>query len=354
MKVQITLVLVAVVATALLAVATSGASGPAAAEGCGGIEAVEALLPEAESVGFDTRSAIEPVARPADPGQPQPCGRWATTYAGHRGVAAASRVVVDVFWSRREALAEWKLIGLRSVERYPDGARLAANEQYRLDAAGNVVARDSVVISVLGNVFVGSDGRWPPDVSPAVQDEIRIHRGIHAALHQASAGVARPNDHLLVLERRAGPYFYWYTPETRYGWDAWGNALSAFGLPTRLHERGTFCRVTWAHAGITVEFASSRRGPCLEEYLEASEWYGMSLYGGPWHNVHGVRIGDTVARVRKLYPRVRFDRARGQRRLVLLWARNEPRVVRLAVAINRAGRVTSIEVPPMWDASGSQ
>jgi hypothetical protein len=344
MKVQGALVFVAaIVATALFGVAASGAPGLAAADGCGGIDSAEALFPAAESVGFDARSGIERLATSAEQGRP--CGRWATTYTGHGGAPASSRVEVDVFWSRADALSRWKVIGLRSVELFADGARLATTEQYEVDAAGHVIARESLLISVLGNVFVVSDGRWPSGVSPAIQDEVRIHRRIHAAMHRASAGIARPNDRLLVLDRRAGQYQYWYGPRPRW---PWGDALDAFGLPTRFSENGTLCRVSWAESGVTVEFASSRPRPCADEQLDGAEWHGLSLYGERWHDVRGLRVGDTVARVHKMYPRTRFVRSRGKRWLALRWVRNEPRIIRLAVAI-RAGRVTSIEVPATWD-----
>jgi hypothetical protein len=124
--------------------------------------------------------------------------------------------------------------------------------------------------------------------------------------------------------------------------------LNAFGLPTRFTDNGPLCRVRWADLGVTVEFASSRPRPCIDKQLNGAEWHGLSLYGEPWHDVRGLSVGDTGARVRKLYPSSRFIRSRGKRWLGLRWVRNEPRIIRLAVAI-RAGRVTSIEVPATWD-----
>ena len=72
----------------------------------------------------------------------------------------------------------------------------------------------------------------------------------------------------------------------------------------------------------------------------------MSLHGARWHNRYGIRVGDTVAKVRRFYPRARLENPLGKPWLVLVRRREaEFDFILLAVAVNRVGRVTSIEVP---------
>ena len=70
------------------------------------------------------------------------------------------------------------------------------------------------------------------------------------------------------------------------------------------------------------------------------------LFGPRWRNTRGLRVGDSVARVRRLYPGARYERrVPGRPWLVLVRRRrDELGLARLAVAIAR-GRVTAIEVP---------
>jgi hypothetical protein len=160
----------------------------------------------------------------------------------------------------------------------------------------------------------------------------------------AAPAATPPSDSLLVLGHRAGPYRYLDSFE-RGKPRAYAAALGAFGEPTRFHTNANFCRVTWAGSGITVGFASAPPG-CSRANLSRAAWYGMSLHGSRWHNRWGIRVGDTVAKVRRFYPRARFARPLGTRWLVLVRRREaEFDFILLAVAVNRLGRVTSIEVP---------
>ena len=162
----------------------------------------------------------------------------------------------------------------------------------------------------------------------------------------AASGVPR-NDYLLVLDRRAGPYRYLESFERgRPG--AYVSALAAFGKPTRARASANFCRVTWAASEITIRFASRPR-PCVRSNLRAAAWYGMSLHGRRWHNRKGVRVGDRVAEVRRLYPNARFERPLGKPWLVLARRRvDEFDFIRLAVAVSRDRRVASIEIPATY------
>jgi hypothetical protein len=75
----------------------------------------------------------------------------------------------------------------------------------------------------------------------------------------------------------------------------------------------------------------------------------MSLWGARWHNRLGLRVGQTIAQVRRLYPNARFDTNLNSQQLVLLRKRvDEFNFIHLAVIVDRSGRVTSIEVPATY------
>lgn len=169
-----------------------------------------------------------------------------------------------------------------------------------------------------------------------------------AALAAAlSAQAASHNDFLLILDHRAGPYRYLDAFEEGKP-DAYSAALEAFGAPTRFRVDGNLCRVTWASPGITVGFASGLR-PCATGSLFQSAWYGLTLFGTEWHNRLGIRVGDPVSRVKRLYPKARFQLFGARNWLVLVRRKQQEfDFVLLAVAINRLGRVTSIEVPASY------
>jgi hypothetical protein len=162
------------------------------------------------------------------------------------------------------------------------------------------------------------------------------------------AALAAPrNDYLLVLEHRTGPYSY--LDSFRRGKpDAYSAALKAFGTPTRFLVEGNLCRVSWAGAGITIGFASDLH-LCSTGSLFRSAWYGLTLFGPKWHTRVGIRIGDPISRVRRLYPKARFQTDGARNWLVLVRRKqDEFNFVLLAVAIDRLGRVTSIEVPAAY------
>ena len=157
---------------------------------------------------------------------------------------------------------------------------------------------------------------------------------------------AAPNDNLLVLDHRAGPYSYLNSfKRGRPG--AYEAAVAAFGKATRFRASGNLCHITWRNAGVTVGIASRPR-PCASANLRAGAWYGMSLHGRKWHNRRGIRVGDPVEKVRRLYPEARFDASRPSWLLLLRRRVDEFNFIRLAVAVSRQGRVTSIEVPATY------
>ena len=149
------------------------------------------------------------------------------------------------------------------------------------------------------------------------------------------------NDHLLYLDKRAGPYRY-LDGFSKGRPDAYTAALNAFGRPNSFLSDGNLCHVKWAGAGVTVGFASAAPSPCAASNLFTSSWYGMSLFGARWHTLRGLRVGSTIQQVRKLYPGAKFEGSL----LALLHRRDQELLfTTLGVKVDRLGRVTSIEVP---------
>lgn len=163
----------------------------------------------------------------------------------------------------------------------------------------------------------------------------------------ARAAPTPRNDSLLILDHRAGPLAYLHSFD-KGAPEAYSAALAAFGTPSSFKTDGNLCRVTWQNAGVTVGFASALR-PCSTGQLFHAAWYGMSLWGARWHNRLGLRVGQTIAQVRRLYPKARFDTNLNSQQLVLLRKRvDEFNFIHLAVVVDRSGRVTSIEVPATY------
>jgi hypothetical protein len=168
------------------------------------------------------------------------------------------------------------------------------------------------------------------------------------AVVATGAGAQERDDYLLVMDARAGPYRY-LESVTRDCCTAYADALEAFGTPTHFRREANLCLVTWRHRGLKVAFAG--RG-CSAGALRSSAWYGLRLFGRRWHNVKGVRIGQQLAGVRRIYPHAAWEPKGGpqkqpwlvlQRRVV-----NELRFVALAAQFNRFGRVAVIHVPAAY------
>jgi hypothetical protein len=173
--------------------------------------------------------------------------------------------------------------------------------------------------------------------------------GVSVALaaSAAAAGVS-PNDRLLILDHRAGPYEYLAgfssKPNHRSAYEI---ALAALGEPTRFKTSGNLCRVTWASAGLTVGFASELQ-PCAPGHLYEAAWYGMTLFGPLWHTRTGIKVGSTVAAVRLAYPRAAFARGTAGWLDLIVVHDQEFTFTKLAVTVDRAGRVRTIEVPAAY------
>jgi hypothetical protein len=155
------------------------------------------------------------------------------------------------------------------------------------------------------------------------------------------------NDHLLVLDQRAGAYHYLDGFTDKRNPRAYELALDAFGTPSRYKVAGNLCRVTWAKAGVTIGFASEN-APCATGHLYEAAWYGMTLFGSPWHTVTGIKVGGTLASVRRAFPHAHFEPGKAGW-LVLVQKRDQELLfTKLAVTIDRSGRVRTIEVPAAY------
>jgi hypothetical protein len=164
-------------------------------------------------------------------------------------------------------------------------------------------------------------------------------RALAAVLLSAGAfAAAPPNDHLLVLGKRVGPFHYHTGSADLSDYAA---ARMAFGRPTSLRVDANLCRVTWRAAGITIGFASDAR-PCAPATLAAHGlWYGMTLWSATWHNTRGLHVGMPVATVHRLYPEASGD----AHRLVLARRRDQELVFDLLAVRLAHGRIAAIEVP---------
>ena len=163
-----------------------------------------------------------------------------------------------------------------------------------------------------------------------------------------SAGAASAaNDYTLVLRDRAGPYHYWRTlTEGR----AYQHAIAAFGRPSARGKdtpESNVCTVRWETRGIDVGFAWAA-GPCRARNLGRTTWAGMRLFGSRWKTSEGLRVGDPVARIRRVYPKARFvsrPPTPGEWWLVAE-RKGELGAQPLLVAEVGAGRVIALRVPP--------
>jgi hypothetical protein len=166
----------------------------------------------------------------------------------------------------------------------------------------------------------------------------------------SGAAAAEPNDRLLVVDQRAGPYRF-LESAARPCCTAYSDAVKAFGEPTHIRREARTCLVTWRLSGLKVVYAGVR-GACTATSLRRASWFGLRLFGRGWHNVKGLRIGQSLARVRALYPAARWERRGGPNRQP--WLVLQRRVVNgvrfdaLAAQFNPRGRLAAIHVPAAY------
>jgi hypothetical protein len=82
-------------------------------------------------------------------------------------------------------------------------------------------------------------------------------------------------------------------------------AIDAYGTPTSRQADNNECSVSWNAYGIKAQFFFyySAGNPCAPRAC-----HGESTFSGSkWKTAKGLRIGDAVQRLRKLYPHARKD-----------------------------------------------
>jgi hypothetical protein len=164
------------------------------------------------------------------------------------------------------------------------------------------------------------------------------------ALAMASPA-AVPNDLTIVTLQRIGSYRYW--PPASYQ-----AAVTAFGRPS---SKGTdvpdsnLCTVRWLPLGLDMGFASVP-GACTAANLKRSVWFGATIHTRRWRTALGLRVGDSLTRLSRLYPTARLSKRLSVPPFDPTWSlvrRPDPDVGfrdHLTATV-WAGRVTSISLP---------
>jgi hypothetical protein len=80
-------------------------------------------------------------------------------------------------------------------------------------------------------------------------------------------------------------------------------AVAAYGPPTALRRNGATCTGRWHGASLSLGFLSFDANPCASGILVRAV-----ATDRPWHTSRGLRIGDSRARLRALYPRATAHR----------------------------------------------
>jgi hypothetical protein len=80
-------------------------------------------------------------------------------------------------------------------------------------------------------------------------------------------------------------------------------AAAAYGPPTALRRSGTTCTGRWHGASLSLGFLSFDANPCASGILVRAVATDRR-----WHTSRGLRIGDSRARLRALYPRATAHR----------------------------------------------
>jgi hypothetical protein len=149
---------------------------PTGAGRCTHVGVMKTMFPKAETVGFDAHSRVQRVGR-RHPYWPGWCGNWRTRYTGIPGLPSAfAEVTVSLYKTRRDALIAFGEPLFGSTRVLPNGVRMKTL----------VSTSSGSVASIVGNVFISSNGCCGPPPgyqgSKAVNAQIRIHRRIHAAI----------------------------------------------------------------------------------------------------------------------------------------------------------------------------
>lgn len=128
--------------------------------------------------------------------------------------------------------------------------------------------------------------------------------GRPSTLSERSA-VPRASNSFVIVERsapsqvRIGPYRPGHSHH-------FAKAVQVFGKPSSWGLDGNLCVVRWRRLGLDLEFRTT--GVCEPPRLKGlAGWCGVSAYTPRWRSEGGLRVGDAVARLHRLYPRAELD-----------------------------------------------
>jgi hypothetical protein len=149
--------------------------------------------------------------------------------------------------------------------------------------------------------------------------------------------------------QRIGPYYF--ARDAGLG-HSYPGALRAFGSPSSRGADPTVpgvCTVRWVALGLDVRFSSPEGAAdaCSPARLRQSTWDGATAHARRWRTAKGLAVGDSVARLRSLYPRARYsDRPPAPPAWLLVFTPGETGPVVRLQAFVWDGRVTALDLPP--------
>lgn len=147
-----------------------------------------------------------------------------------------------------------------------------------------------------------------------------------------------------VHQRRIGSYYYKRDHTSPRG--DYAAAVESFGKPSSFHRSANLCHTRWNALGLEIDFVNVM-GPCSTKLLRKSGlWYGASVTSKRWTTDRGLRVGDSLERLRSLYPKARHvGGPKSASRWVLAHWREQELDFELLDAEVRGGRVTAIVTP---------
>jgi len=162
------------------------------------------------------------------------------------------------------------------------------------------------------------------------------------ALACASVADAARSDFTVVV---GGPRSDWRIGSFYFLRDAgrYPDAEAAFGSPTSRARKSALCAVRWARLGLEIDFASAENDPCAVQALDNATWSGARIAAGTWRTDRGLRLGDSLQTLRRLYPDATYQSRPA--RWVLVSVRGEVGTTVFLQGQARDGRVVALELP---------
>jgi hypothetical protein len=145
-------------------------------------------------------------------------------------------------------------------------------------------------------------------------------------------------------QRRIGSYFYKRAHALPRG--DYAAAVASFGESNSSRRDGNLCHTRWVKLGLEIDFVNVM-GRCSVKLLRKSGlWYGASATSRRWKTDRGLRVGDSLERLRSLYPKARLvGGSKSAPRWILAHRRDHEFDFELLDAEVRKGRVTAIVTP---------